>query len=158
VLIYCINKKSGYKVASFYSLDKNEPEFSYWNAKDSRIDSTESDLTNDLILFIREYVKTKGVKTNHLMLDDDTKKKENSPTTKSTARTRTSDRIASAVRRAQLEQEVGIDEPTAMEESVMEQPELPFYDQRSDETEVESQEPRDLGSENPIDRMRWSSR
>jgi hypothetical protein len=157
VLIYCINKKSGYKVASFYSLDKNEPEFSYWNAKDSRIDSTESDLTNDLILFIREYVKTKGVKTNHFMLDDDTKKKENSPTTKSTARTRTSDRIASAVRRAQQEQDVEITEPMAMEQPI-EQAELPFYDQRSDETEVESQEPRDLGSENPIDRMRWSSR
>jgi hypothetical protein len=91
------------------------------------------------------------------MLDDDTKKKENSPTTKSTARTRTSDRIASAVRRAQQEQDVEITEPMAMEQPI-EQAELPFYDQRSDETEVESQEPRDLGSENPIDRMRWSSR
>jgi hypothetical protein len=145
VLVYCINKKSGYKVASFYSLDKNEPEFSYWNAKDSRIDSTESELTNELILFIREYVKTKGVKTNHFMLDDETKKKENSPTTKTSARARTSDRIASAVRRAQQENEVQeIQEP---------QPELPFYDERSDETQEDVMEQ----PESPIDRMQWSS-
>ena len=38
VLIYCLNKKTGYKVASFYSLDKNDPEFSFWNQKDDRID------------------------------------------------------------------------------------------------------------------------
>ena len=44
VLVYCINKKTGYKVAAFYSLDKNEPEFSYWNQKDTRIDSTDSNL------------------------------------------------------------------------------------------------------------------
>ena len=76
VLIYCINKVNGYKVASFYSLDKNDPEFSYWNQKDSRIDSTDSELTLELIGFIRDYVKNPKVKTNRYMLSDDMRTKE----------------------------------------------------------------------------------
>jgi hypothetical protein len=76
VLIYCINKVNGYKVASFYSLDKNDPEFSYWNQKDSRIDSTDSELTLELIGFIRDYVKDPKVKTNRYMLGDDMRAKE----------------------------------------------------------------------------------
>ena len=76
VLIYCINKVNGYKVASFYSLDKNDPEFSYWNQKDSRIDSTDSELTLELIGFIRDYVKDPKVKTNRYMLSDDMRTKE----------------------------------------------------------------------------------
>jgi hypothetical protein len=76
VLIYCINKVNGYKVASFYSLDKNDPEFSYWNQKDTRIDSTDSELTLELIGFIRDYVKDPKVKTNRYMLGDDMRSKE----------------------------------------------------------------------------------
>lgn len=76
VLIYCINKVNGYKVASFYSLDKNDPEFSYWNQKDSRIDSTDSELTLELIGFIRDYVKDSKVKTNRYMLSDNMRTKE----------------------------------------------------------------------------------
>jgi hypothetical protein len=76
VLIYCINKVTGYKVASFYSLDKNDPEFSYWNQKDTRIDSTDSELTLELIGMIRDYVKDPKVKTNRYMLDDDMRTKE----------------------------------------------------------------------------------
>jgi hypothetical protein len=76
VLIYCINKVTGYKVASFYSLDKNDSEFSYWNQKDTRIDSTDSELPLELIGFIRDYVKNPKVKTNRYMLDDDMRIKE----------------------------------------------------------------------------------
>ncbi len=76
VLIYCINKVNGYKVASFYSLDKIDPEFSYWNQKDTRIDSTDSELTLELIGFIRDYVKDPKVKTNRYMLSDDMRTKE----------------------------------------------------------------------------------
>jgi len=129
VLVYCINKKTGYKVAAFYSLDKNEPEFSYWNQKDTRIDSTDSNLPLELIGFIRDYVKDPKVKSNTAMLSGDQKKKE----LVSGRKAAISDRVASAVRRAQEEIEV----PGPMEESVMEQPELPFYDERGDETEVE---------------------
>jgi hypothetical protein len=152
VLVYCINKKTGYKVAAFYSLDKNEPEFSYWNQKDTRIDSTDSNLPLELIGFIRDYVKDPKVKSNTAMLSGDQKKKE----LVSGRKAAISDRVASAVRRAQEEIEV----PGPMEESVMEQPELPFYDERGDETEVDEEitsyripeQP-----ETPIDRMQWSS-
>ena len=147
VLVYCINKKTGYKVAAFYSLDKNEPEFSYWNQKDTRIDSTDSNLPLELIGFIRDYVKDPKVKSNTAMLSGDQKKKELGSGRKAAI----SERVASAVRRAQ--EEIEVSEPMVMEESVMEQPELPFYDQRSDETE----EPTDMGPESTIDRMQWSS-
>jgi hypothetical protein len=140
VLVYCINKKNGYKVAAFYSLDKNEPEFSYWNQKDTRIDSTDSQLPLELIGFIRDYVKDPKAKSNFAMLSGDQKKKELGSGRKAAI----SERVASAVRRAQ--EEIEVSEP--IEESVMEQPELPFYDQRSDETEQ---------PESSLDRMMWSS-
>ena len=148
VLIYCINKKTGYKVASFYSLDKNEPEFSYWNQKDTRIDSTDSDLPLDLIGFIRDYVKTKGVKTNHFMLDEDTRKKETGNSYKNTSRPsrRTTDRIASAVRRAQREIPVEIEQPQA------------YQQERAEEASYENRD--NISMEQPessIDRMQWSS-
>jgi hypothetical protein len=152
VLIYCINKKTGYKVAAFYSLDKNEPEFSYWNQKDTRIDSTDSNLPLELIGFIRDYVKDPKVKSNTAMLSGDQKKKE----LVSGRKAAISDRVASAVRRAQEEIEV----PGPIEESVMEQPELPFYDERGDETEVEEEVTSYRIPEQPestIDRMQWSS-
>jgi len=147
VLVYCINKKTGYKVAAFYSLDKNEPEFSYWNQKDTRIDSTDSNLPLELIGFIRDYVKDPKVKSNTAMLSGDQKKKELGNGRKSAI----SERVASAVRRAQ--EEIEVSEPMVMEESVMEQPELPFYDESGDETE----EPTDMGPESTLDRMQWSS-
>ena len=136
VLVYCVNKKTGYKVAAFYSLDKNEPEFSYWNQKDTRIDSTDSQLPLELIGFIRDYVKDPKVKSNYTMLSGDQKKKELGG-----RKTAISERVESAVRRAQ--QEISSEEP-----QVSEQPELPFYDQISNEMEQ---------SESPIDRMMWSS-
>ena len=154
VLVYCINKKTGYKVAAFYSLDKNEPEFSYWNQKDTRIDSTDSNLPLELIGFIRDYVKDPKVKSNTAMLSGDQKKKELG----SGRRAAISERVASAVRRAQ--EEIEVSEPMVMEESVMEQPELPFYDQRSDETEVDEEVTSyriPEQPESPIDRMQWSS-
>jgi hypothetical protein len=134
VLVYCINKKNGYKVAAFYSLDKNEPEFSYWNQKDTRIDSTDSELTIELIGFIREYVKDKKVKTNHFMLTDEQRNVEDGG--KKSRKVAISDRVANAVRRAQEEIEV----PVSMEESVMEQPELQFAQERSEEASYESEE------------------
>ena len=76
VLIYCINKKTGYKVASFYSLDKGDPEFSFWNQKDTRIDSLDTDLTNDLRLVIYNESKAKGAKTNRFLLSDEERMKE----------------------------------------------------------------------------------
>jgi hypothetical protein len=76
VLIYCINKKSGYKVASFYSLDKNEPEFSFWNQKDARVDSLDTELTDELRAIIFTESKGKGAKTNRFLLSDDERRRE----------------------------------------------------------------------------------
>jgi len=70
VLIYCLNKKSGYKVASFRSLDKNDPEFSWWNQKDVRIDSLQSELPNELLKVIRVESMDNKPKTNRFLLSD----------------------------------------------------------------------------------------
>ena len=76
ILIYCINKKTGYKVASFYSLDKNDKEFSFWNQKDSRIDSLETELPTFLREKIGEICKAKNAKTNRFLLSDEERIKE----------------------------------------------------------------------------------
>lgn len=71
VLIYCINKITGYKVASFYSLDKQDPEFSFWNQKDSRVDSLDTELTDEIRLLIQSVSKDKKAKTNRFLLSDE---------------------------------------------------------------------------------------
>jgi hypothetical protein len=76
VLIYCINKKSGYKVASFNSLNVEDSEFSFWNQKDNRIDSLETELTSDLIKIIFEESKNKSAKTNKFYLSNEERIKE----------------------------------------------------------------------------------
>ena len=144
VLIYCINKKTGYKVAAFYSLDKHEPEFSYWNQKDTRIDSTDSNLPLELIGFIRDYVKDPKVKSNTAMLTGDAKKKELAQSNNKRGNA-ISERVRSAVRRAQ--EEIEVSEP-------MEQPELPFAEERREEVNYESEEEQ---PESTLDRMQWSS-
>ena len=78
VLIYCLNKKTGYKVASFYSLDKNDPEFSFWDQKDRRVDSLETELTDELRKVIFEESRGKGAKTNRFLLPDEERTKEES--------------------------------------------------------------------------------
>jgi hypothetical protein len=76
VLIYCLNKKSGYKVASFYSLDKNDPEFSFWDQKDRRVDSLETELTDELRTVIFNESRGKGAKTNRFLLSDEERVRE----------------------------------------------------------------------------------
>lgn len=75
VLIYCINKKNGYKVASYNSLNKNDPEFSFWNQKDTRIDSMQTELTDNLLSMIKRE-STIDAKTNRFLLSDDERTKE----------------------------------------------------------------------------------
>jgi hypothetical protein len=82
VLIYCINKKTGYKVASFNSLDKNDPDFSFWNQKDSRIDSLQTELTDELRIIIKNESTIKAY-TNRYLLSDDERTKEDKNYSKS---------------------------------------------------------------------------
>jgi hypothetical protein len=146
VLIYCINKKTGYKVASFCSLDKNDPEFSFWNQKDTRIDSLQSELTEELLKTIREICLDPNAKTNRFLLSDEQRIKEEkllgTRAFKSGAlyepsepvqevERRLSDRIGAAIRR-----ENELVEPTV-----------------ESEEETLSEEP----TESIIDRMSWTS-
>jgi len=52
VLIYTLNRKTGYKVACYKDF-KNENEISFWNAKDKRIDSLESNLPHNIMEKVR---------------------------------------------------------------------------------------------------------
>lgn len=162
VLIYCINKKTGYKVASFYSLDKEEPEFSFWDQKDSRIDSLDSELTDELRKKIQEVSKDSKAKTNRFLLSDDQRTIEDkllgSQAFKSgslrmeqpvevEAQAPMRNRIENAIRR---ENDVAVEEDHTMEEldTMLEEREM----ERTFEDSENAQSP-----ESPIDRMRWSS-
>jgi hypothetical protein len=154
VLIYCINKKTGYKVASFYSLDKNDPEFSFWNQKDTRVDSLQTELNDELRKIIGETSMAKNAKTNRYLLDDDQRTKEDillkhselfksgalyEPTPTEQPERRLSDRIGAAIRRE--------NEPT---EEMLEE--------RSEEAEYEDSENAQEPQEDLIlTRMMWNS-
>lgn len=64
ILIYNINRKTGVKVACYKSLIADEPEFSFWDVKDIRIDSMESGLPDNIIQAIRNEINT-NTKTNY---------------------------------------------------------------------------------------------
>jgi hypothetical protein len=154
VLIYCINKKTGYKVASFYSLDKNDQEFSFWNQKDTRVDSLQTELNDELRKIISETSMAKNAKTNRYLLDDDQRTKEDillkhnglfksgglyEPTPTEQPERRLSDRIGAAIRRE--------NEPT---EEMLEE--------RSQEAEYEDSENAQEPQEDSIlTRMMWNS-
>lgn len=76
ILIYCINKISGDKVAAFKSIDDSyERETSFWNLVDQRIDSLESGLPTEVMNIIRdEFTNTKS--TNWDILSDDEKNRQ----------------------------------------------------------------------------------
>lgn len=76
VLIYCINKLTGYKVASYCSLDKENKEFSFWDQKDNRVDSLDTELTDDLRKIIYKESRGLGAKTNRFLLSDEERIKE----------------------------------------------------------------------------------
>lgn len=60
ILIYCINTKTGDKVAFFHNINSDyDKETSFWNAKDDRIDSMESDLPSFVLDIIKEQIANK---------------------------------------------------------------------------------------------------
>jgi hypothetical protein len=75
-LIYIINKKTGLKVACFKSLDESEPEFSFWNSVDLRIDSLESGLPNNILdLIVRDIRENPVTNESYLTLEQKIKEK-----------------------------------------------------------------------------------
>jgi len=166
VLIYCINKVTGYKVASFYSLEKNDPEFSFWNQKDAKIDSLDSELTDELRKIIQTVSKGSDAKTNRFLLSDDQRIKEENflkkggrtlnlynsqpiePISEQEVERTRRGRIGEAIRRENMEQQI--------EEERHEERE---YEDRENQFDVTEQEPSDLINvpQSVIDRMTWSS-
>jgi hypothetical protein len=71
ILIYCLNKKTGDKVAAYKSLSTHETrETSFWDMSDIRIDSIESGLPNEIMEVIKnEFINMK--KTNWDLLSED---------------------------------------------------------------------------------------
>ena len=71
ILIYCLNKKTGDKVAAYKSLSTHENrETSFWDMSDIRIDSIESGLPNEIMEIIKnEFTNVK--KTNWDLLSED---------------------------------------------------------------------------------------
>ena len=76
ILIYCINKLTGDKVAAFKNLDETyEKETSFWNLIDQRIDSLESGLPIEVMNIIKdEFTTTKS--SNWDILSDDEKNRQ----------------------------------------------------------------------------------
>lgn len=100
VLIYSINKKTGYKVASYYSLQKGSPEFSFWNAKDERIDSLQTELPQHILKIIVD--ENKLNKTNIALFNESqstSKKLLSSGGTILSSLNRTTNRITQAFNR-----------------------------------------------------------
>lgn len=66
VLIYCINKINGEKVAAFKDITENN-EYSFWTANDKRVDSMQTQLPYEVIKVISNDFST-CEKTNKLLL------------------------------------------------------------------------------------------
>ena len=143
VLIYCMNKKTGYKVASFYSLKTTDPEFSFWNQKDTKIESMDSELSDAMLRIIRDVSKNPKAVSNRKLMTETQLEKENKNLTKwlkknhieeivreyapqpVTASTRLSNRIESALRRERILTEMSND----IEEDMAEMVERPIYEE-----------------------------
>lgn len=76
ILIYCMNKSTGEKVAAFKNLDSSyDRETSFWNMTDNRIDSIESGLPVEVMETIKnEFLNT--TKPNWDLLSDEDRNKQ----------------------------------------------------------------------------------
>jgi hypothetical protein len=69
ILAYFINRKTGYKFASFKGLDREEEGVTFWTASDSRIDYMELKIEDYMYSIVKEILKSE--KTNSEYLDKD---------------------------------------------------------------------------------------
>lgn len=76
ILIYVLNKKTGLKVAAFKSLKKDDPELSFWNQIDNRIDSMESALPTFILEIIRNEFQECTTNNLDLLSPEDKKVQE----------------------------------------------------------------------------------
>ena len=76
ILIYCMNRITGEKVAAFKNIDNSyEKETSFWNMVDNRIDSIDSGLPNEVMDIIKGEFKN-TTKPNWDLLSDEDRNKE----------------------------------------------------------------------------------
>jgi len=77
ILIYNINKKTGYKVACFKNIDPNhDNEFSWWDVTDRRIEALDSEAPAAVLEAIRNEIKNNGVPNKALMTQEEENKLE----------------------------------------------------------------------------------
>jgi hypothetical protein len=77
ILIYNINKKTGYKVACFKNLDPNhDNEFSWWDVTDRRIEALDSEAPSAVLEAIRNEIKEMPVPNQTLMTQEESDKLE----------------------------------------------------------------------------------
>lgn len=76
ILLYMINKTNALKVACYKSLDKSNPEFSFWDQLDRRIDSLESELPFDLLKVISTEVIDNPVSNVSYLTPEDYEREE----------------------------------------------------------------------------------
>jgi hypothetical protein len=75
VLIYNINKKTGYKVACFKNIDPNhDNEFSWWDVTDKKIEALDSEASSAVLEAIRNEIKNNGVPNQTLMTPEESDK------------------------------------------------------------------------------------
>jgi hypothetical protein len=77
ILIYNINKKTGYKVACFKNLSpEHDNEFSWWDVTDKKIEALESEAPSAVLEAIRNEIKTTTVSNQMLMTKAESDKLE----------------------------------------------------------------------------------
>jgi hypothetical protein len=77
ILIYNINKKTGYKVACFKNLDPNhDNEFSWWDVTDKKIEALDSEASTSVLEAIRNEIKEMPVPNQTLMTQEESNKLE----------------------------------------------------------------------------------
>jgi len=77
ILIYNINKKTGYKVACFKNLDQAfDNEFSWWDVTDKKIEVLDSEAPSTVLEAIRNEIKNRSVPNQLLMTKAESEKLE----------------------------------------------------------------------------------
>ena len=72
VLIYNINKKTGYKVACFKNLSPDhDNEFSWWDVTDKKIEALDSEAPSVVLEAVRNEIKNHPYYNSHLMSEDE---------------------------------------------------------------------------------------
>lgn len=96
ILIYCMNRKTGYKVAAYK--DMKEKDISFWNQRDERIDSFYTELPDEILSILRKELKSCH-KPNGLLIEPSLREKEMMKYLKQSQKLQSEDMVEAAPRR-----------------------------------------------------------